>query len=39
MILMALRQCNGNQARAAKRLGIPRTTLRDRITKYSLSIK
>ncbi|MBI5866063.1 MAG: sigma-54-dependent Fis family transcriptional regulator [Planctomycetes bacterium] len=28
MILMALRQCNGNQARAAQRLGIPRTTLR-----------
>jgi DNA-binding protein Fis len=36
MILMALRQCSGNQARAAQRLGIPRTTLRDKIAKYSI---
>jgi DNA-binding NtrC family response regulator len=36
MILMALKQCEGNQARAAQRLGIPRTTLRDKITKYSI---
>ncbi len=37
MILMALQHCNGNQARAAERLGIPRTTLRDKIAKYNLS--
>ena len=37
MIQMALRQCDGNQARAAERLGIPRTTLRDKITKYNLT--
>lgn len=36
MILMALRQCNNNQARAAQRLGIPRTTLRDKMAKYSI---
>lgn len=36
LILMALRQCNGNQARAARRLRIPRTTLRDKISKYNL---
>ncbi|MBN2445189.1 MAG: sigma-54-dependent Fis family transcriptional regulator [Phycisphaerae bacterium] len=39
MILMALRQCNGNQARAAERLGVPRTTLRDKIAKYHLPLK
>jgi DNA-binding NtrC family response regulator len=37
MIQMALRQCDGNQARAAERLGIPRTTLRDKLTKYNLT--
>jgi DNA-binding protein Fis len=36
MILMALRQCNGNQARAAQKLGIPRTTLRDKMAKYDI---
>jgi DNA-binding NtrC family response regulator len=36
MILMALRQCDGNQARAAQRLGIPRTTLRDKMAKYNI---
>jgi DNA-binding NtrC family response regulator len=36
MILMALRQCGGNQARAAQKLGIPRTTLRDKMAKYSI---
>ncbi|HQL54010.1 MAG TPA: sigma-54 dependent transcriptional regulator [Phycisphaerae bacterium] len=34
MILLALRQCDNNQARAAQRLGIPRTTLRDKMAKY-----
>jgi len=38
LILMALRQCNGNQARAAQRLGIPRTTLRDKMAKYSIAV-
>ncbi|MCK4342123.1 MAG: sigma-54-dependent Fis family transcriptional regulator [Phycisphaerae bacterium] len=36
MILLALRQCSNNQARAAQRLGIPRTTLRDKMAKYSI---
>jgi DNA-binding NtrC family response regulator len=36
MILLALRQCNNNQARAAQRLGIPRTTLRDKMAKYEI---
>ncbi|MCG3126385.1 MAG: Anaerobic nitric oxide reductase transcription regulator NorR [Phycisphaerae bacterium] len=36
MILMALRQCNNNQARAAQKLGIPRTTLRDKMAKYGI---
>ncbi|MEW6252012.1 MAG: sigma-54 dependent transcriptional regulator [Planctomycetota bacterium] len=36
MIVLALRQCEGNQARAAQRLGIPRTTLRDKMAKYSI---
>jgi DNA-binding NtrC family response regulator len=36
MILLALRQCENNQARAAQRLGIPRTTLRDKMAKYSI---
>lgn len=39
MILMALRQCQGNQARAAQRLGIPRTTLRDRMARYNIPEK
>jgi DNA-binding NtrC family response regulator len=38
LILMALRQCNNNQARAAQRLGIPRTTLRDKMAKYSIPV-
>ena len=36
LILMALRQCNDNQARAAQKLGIPRTTLRDKMAKYNI---
>ncbi len=36
MIIMALELCEHNQARAAKRLAIPRTTLRDKIAKYNL---
>lgn len=36
LILMALRNCEGNQARAAQRLGIPRTTLRDKMAKYNI---
>jgi DNA-binding NtrC family response regulator len=38
MILMALRHCNGNQARAAQKLGIPRTTLRDKMAKYNIPV-
>ena len=38
MILLALRQCENNQARAAQRLGIPRTTLRDKMAKYSIPV-
>jgi DNA-binding NtrC family response regulator len=37
MILLALRQCSSNQARAAQRLGIPRTTLRDKMAKYGIA--
>ena len=36
MILMALRQCENNQVRAAQRLGIPRTTLRDKMAKHKI---
>jgi len=36
LIEAALRHCNGNQARAAQVLRIPRTTLRDKMTKYGL---
>jgi DNA-binding NtrC family response regulator len=36
MILLALRQCEHNQVRAAQRLGIPRTTLRDKMAKYKI---
>ncbi len=36
MIVLALRQCGNNQARAAQRLGIPRTTLRDKMAKYDI---
>ena len=36
MIVMALKQCAGNQAHAAQRLGIPRTTLRDKMSKYDI---
>jgi len=38
MILLALRQCGNNQARAAQRLGIPRTTLRDKMAKYNIPV-
>lgn len=38
LILMALRQCGNNQARAAQRLGIPRTTLRDKMAKYNIPV-
>lgn len=38
VILMALRECSGNQARAAQRLGIPRTTLRDKMARYSIPV-
>jgi DNA-binding NtrC family response regulator len=34
MIASALRRASGNQARAAQLLGIPRTTLRDKLSKY-----
>ncbi len=36
LIIMALKQCNQNQARAAQKLGIPRTTLRDKMAKYEI---
>jgi DNA-binding NtrC family response regulator len=36
LIESALRQAEGNQAKAAQMLGIPRTTLRDKIAKYGL---
>ena len=36
LIEAALRQSSGNQARAAQILRIPRTTLRDKMTKYGL---
>ena len=36
MVLMALRSCENNQVRAAQRLGIPRTTLRDKMAKYKI---
>jgi DNA-binding NtrC family response regulator len=36
MIESALKQAEGNQAKAAQVLGIPRTTLRDKIAKYGL---
>lgn len=36
MVLLALRQCGNNQARAAQKLGIPRTTLRDKMAKYGI---
>jgi DNA-binding NtrC family response regulator len=38
MILMALKQANGNQVRAAQKLGIPRTTLRDKMARYSIPV-
>jgi DNA-binding NtrC family response regulator len=37
MIHAALRQAEGNQAKAAQLLNIPRTTLRDKIAKYGLT--
>jgi DNA-binding NtrC family response regulator len=36
LIEAALRHASGNQARAAQILRIPRTTLRDKMTKYGL---
>lgn len=38
LILMALRVHGGNQARAAQHLGIPRTTLRDKMAKYAIPV-
>ena len=37
MIEQALRECEGNQTRAAQRLGISRDTLRYRLKKYGIS--
>jgi len=37
MIEQALRDCDGNQTRAAQRLGISRDTLRYRLKKFGLS--
>lgn len=37
MILAALQRCRFNQARAAQRLGIPRTTLRDKMARYGIA--
>jgi two-component system, NtrC family, response regulator AtoC len=37
MIEQALRECDGNQTRAAQRLGISRDTLRYRLKKYGIS--
>ena len=36
MIEQALRECDGNQTRAAQRLGISRDTLRYRLKKYGI---
>ncbi len=36
VIRAALAECGGNVARAARRLGVPRGTLRYRIRKYGL---
>jgi two-component system C4-dicarboxylate transport response regulator DctD len=36
LIDAALRKAAGNQARAAQFLGIPRTTLRDKMAKYGM---
>jgi DNA-binding protein Fis len=36
LIEAALRHSQGNQAKAAQLLKIPRTTLRDKMTKYGL---
>lgn len=38
LIIRALEQCEGNQSRAARFLGITRNTLRKRIAKYGLKI-
>lgn len=37
LIASAMRQADGNQAQAAQILGIPRTTLRDKIAKYAIN--
>ena len=37
LIASAIRQADGNQAQAAQILGIPRTTLRDKIAKYAIN--
>jgi DNA-binding NtrC family response regulator len=37
MIQSALRRANGNQVRAAEILRIPRTTLRDKMSKYRIA--
>jgi DNA-binding NtrC family response regulator len=38
LVIRALEQCEGNQSRVAKFLGITRNTLRKRIAKYGLKI-
>ena len=37
LIEQALRECGGNQTRAAQRLGITRDTLRYRLKKFGIS--
>jgi DNA-binding NtrC family response regulator len=37
MITAAFQQCGGNVSKAARKLGIPRSTLRDRLKRYGLS--
>ena len=39
LVTNALRECGSNQVRAAKRLGISRNTLRNRIKKYGIKVE